>query len=113
MHCVSEKNHTTQPLHMHNLNRAWYEIVQHYPRHPWVHNWMAGRFHEPAGIHLLGHDLMRTFCNLIIDVLMRSRARRVVLAGFLDVVRQLREAIFKAHVARTLLGPVPCIVKAL
>jgi hypothetical protein len=44
---------------------------------------------------------------------MSSVARRVVLRGFLDVVRQLREAILKAHVARTLLGPVPCIVKAL
>ncbi len=54
--CKGKKSHTTQPLHMHNLNRAWYEIVQHYRRHLWVHTWMAEMIHEPAGIHELTID---------------------------------------------------------
>ncbi len=70
--------------------------------------------HEPAGIHELSNDVIRTFCNLIVDVCMRPvGSREFVFARVPDVVRQLREAIFKAQEARTLLGPVECLVKAL
>jgi hypothetical protein len=74
---------------------------------------MAEMIDEPAGIHDLRNDHLRTYCNLILDVLMSPVACLGVLARVPDVVRQLREAIFIAREARTLLGPVECLVEAL
>jgi hypothetical protein len=74
---------------------------------------MAEMIHEPAGIHDLGNDLPCSFSNLGLDVCMSPLGSIAVLLRMPDVVRQLREAIFKAHEARTLSGPVECFVKAL